>query len=136
MKPRHRAEPKWITEEILAIVHAQQIERYGGAHGILDENAVLGALNRAINRWSYDEKATLPDLAAVYLTSFAGSQGFTDGNKRTGLACALVFLGLNDLSLEVDRDDLYELTLRVATHQIKDAKLAEWFRKTVEAARG
>ncbi|MBK8058227.1 MAG: Fic family protein [Gemmatimonadetes bacterium] len=40
---------------------------------------------------SYDASADLADLAAAYLVGFARAQGFNDGNKRTGLACALVF---------------------------------------------
>ena len=127
-----RPEAKWITEEILQIIHAQQIERYGGLHGILDENVVLAALARPINRWSYDESADMADLAALYLLAFAGTQGFNDGNKRTGLACALVFLGLNDLSFDADADSLYDLCLRVATNQIKEAGVAEFFRKSIK----
>lgn len=123
-----RIEPRWITEEILQIIHSQQIERYGGTHGVLDENVVLGALARPIHRWTDDEKAELADLAAVYLTAFAGSQGFNDGNKRTGLACALVFLGLNDCAINADDSgEVYELVLKVATNQITDDEVCRWF---------
>ncbi len=121
-------EPKWITDEILVIIHAQQIERYGGLHGVLDKNVVLAALARPIHHWSYDEDADLAQLAAVYLVAFAGTQGFNDGNKRTGLACALVFLALNDAELRADADELYELTLKVATKKIKESGVATWIR--------
>jgi len=126
---KKKKEPKWLTEEMLFIIHAQQIERYGGVHGVLDENAVLAALQRPINRWSYEKSVDFADLAALYLVAFAGTQGFNDGNKRTGLACAFVFLGLNSVSFEADATELYELTLRVATHQIGDKAAAIWFRK-------
>lgn len=91
-------EPRWITEESLFVIHAQQVERYGGLHGVLDKNAVLAALQRPINRWQYEDSVDFADLAALYLVAFAGAQGFNDGNKRTGLACALVFLGLNSVN--------------------------------------
>ena len=94
-------EPRGLTEPTLLAIHAQQIERYGGAHGVMDENVVLSALARPINRWSYDSNVDLADLAAAYLVGFARSQGFSDGNKRTGLACALVFLALNGAPLHV-----------------------------------
>jgi death-on-curing protein len=123
-----KKEPKWLTEEILFIIHAQQIERYGGAHGVLDENVVLAALQRPINRWSHEKSVDFADLAALYLVAFAGTQGFNDGNKRTGLACALVVLALNSVRFEPDATELYELTLRVATHQIGDNDAAIWFR--------
>jgi death on curing protein len=127
-----RKEPKWLTEEILFIIHAQQIERYGGAHGVLDENVVLAALQRPINRWSYEKSVDFADLAALYLVAFAGTQGFNDGNKRTGLACALVILALNSVSFDADATEPYELTLRVATHQIGDPDAAIWFRKRLK----
>jgi death-on-curing protein len=127
-----REEPRWISEEILFVIHAQQVERYGGSHGVLDKNVVLGALHRPINRWAYEDSVDFADLAACYLVAFAGSQGFNDGNKRTGLACALVFLGLNSVSFEADAEDLYDLTLRVATRQIGDNDVAIWFRQRIE----
>ncbi|HKK92306.1 MAG TPA: Fic family protein [Longimicrobiales bacterium] len=67
-------------------IHARQVERYGGAHGVLDENIVRSAPARPRHRWSYDEEADLADLAATYLVGFSRSQGFRDGNERTALA--------------------------------------------------
>lgn len=127
-----RKEPQWISEEMLFLIHAQQVERYGGMHGVLDENIVLAALQRPINRWAYEKSVDLADLAGRYLVAFAGTQGFKDGNKRTGLACALVFLGLNSAIFEADVEELYELTLRVATHQIGDNDVAIWFRQRIK----
>jgi death on curing protein len=127
-----RKEPRWIKEETLFVIHAQQVERFGGSHGVLDKNVLLAALQRPINRWAYKKSVDFADLAAVYLVAFAGTQGFNDGNKRTGLACALVFLGLNSVSFDADATDLYDLTLRVATHQIGDSDAAIWFRQRIE----
>jgi death on curing protein len=121
-------EPRWLTEPTLLAIHAQQIERYGGAHGILDENVVLSALARPINRWSYEPSADLADLAAAYLLGFARSQGFSDGNKRTGLACALVFLALNGATLHVPPAELYALAMSVANNEAEDAAVAAYFR--------
>lgn len=125
-------EPQWITEESLFVLHAQQVERYGGLHGVLDQNVVLAALHRPINRWAYDKSVDFADLAALYLVAFAGTQGFNDGNKRTGLACALVFLELNGVSFEADPQELYELVLRVATHQVGDKDVGIWFRQRIK----
>jgi death-on-curing protein len=72
-------EPRWLTEPVLLAIHAQQIERYGGAHGVLDQNVVRSALARPIHRWAFDDEADLADLAAAYLVGFARSQGFNGG---------------------------------------------------------
>ena len=124
-------EPRWITEESLFVIHAQQVERYGGLHGVRDKNVVLAAFHRPLNRWHYEDPVDFADLAGLYLLAFAGTQGFNDGNKRTGLACALVFLGLNSVRFEAESKELLELTLRVATHQIGDKDAATWFRQRI-----
>jgi death-on-curing protein len=121
-------EPRWLSESTLFAIHAQQIERYGGAHGVLDQNVVRSALARAINRWAYDPDADLADLASAYLVGFARSQGFNDGNKRTGLACALVFLALNNAALHVAPAELYALTMSIATGTADDKVVASYLR--------
>ena len=113
-------------------IHAQQIERYGGAHGVRDENVVLSALGRAMNKRAYDPSADLADLAAAYLVGFARSQGFTDGNKRTGLACALVFLAVNGSRLHAPPRELYALTMAAATGQADDTVVAAVLRERLK----
>lgn len=117
---------------MLLAMHAQPIERFGGAHGVIDQNVVLSALARPRHRWAYDEGADLADLAAAYLVGFARSRGFRDGNKRTGLSTALVFLGLNgvmlDVMLDVPPGELYSLTMAIATGQGDDEMAASYFR--------
>lgn len=121
-------EPRWITEAMLMGIHARQIERYGGAHGVLDPNVVGSALARPRQRWAYDEESDLADLAAAYLVGFARAQGFNDGNKRTALAAALVFLALNGFELHVPGAELYALTMRIATNEADDEVVAAYLR--------
>ncbi|MGQ0714860.1 MAG: type II toxin-antitoxin system death-on-curing family toxin [Gemmatimonadaceae bacterium] len=121
-------EPTWITEPILLGLHAQQIERYGGKHGVVDKNVVLSALARPRQRWAYDPDPDLADLAAAYLLGFARSQGFSDGNKRTGLACALVFLHINGAPLHAPPPELYALTMGAATGRADDRVASAYFR--------
>ena len=123
-----RDEPRWLTEPILMAIHARQVERYGGAHGVVDENVVGSALARPRHRWAYDQDADLADLAAAYLIGFARTQGFRDGNKRTGLACALVFLRLNGRALHVPPEELYALCMQAATGKADDEIVAAYLR--------
>jgi death on curing protein len=123
------AEPIWLEEAELLAIHSQQIERYGGTHGILDRNVVLSALARPIQVFTYEANADIPRLAAAYLVGFARAQGFSDGNKRTGLACALVFLGLNGWSLGAPPDELYAITMAVANGEVGDDAVAVFMRR-------
>jgi death on curing protein len=109
-------------------IHARQVERYGGAHGVLNENVVRSPLARPRHLHAHDEEADLASFAASYLVGFAGSQGFRDGNKRTALACALVFLMLNGQELHVAPRELLALTVRVATGEADDRVVAAYFR--------
>jgi len=122
-------EPRWLAETMLLAIHARQIERYGGAHGVLDKNGVRSALARPLQRWAYDEDSDLADFAAAYLVGFARSQGFNDGNKRTGLACALVFLSLNGKTTHVPPKELYALTMRAAVGRADDQDVAVYLRE-------
>jgi len=127
-------EPTWIAEPALFAMHAQQIERYGGLHGILDGNVVRSALAKPINKWAHDRRCDMADLAAAYLMGFAGSQAFNDGSKRTGVACALVFLAINGISVDnVSPDALEELTVRVATNEADAEEAAKFFRSQLIA---
>ena len=113
---------------MLLAIHAQQIERYGGAHGVRDKGVVLSSLACPINRRAYDPDADFADLAAAYLTGFARPQGFNDGNKRTALASTLVFVAINGLSIHVPPVELYELTMSAAIGKADDVSVAAYVR--------
>lgn len=83
-------------------------------------------------RAASDEDADLADLAASYLKGFARAQGFSDGNKRTGLACALVLLALNGHALHVPPPELFALVMKVATNDADDAVVAAYFQTRMQ----
>jgi death-on-curing protein len=127
-------EPLWIDPETLYLIHAQELERFGGSPGVLDRGVVESALNRPVNRWHYGgPEVDLADLAAAYLYGLAQSQGFVDGNKRTGLAAALVFLAVNGRRLRVPGEDLYQLVMSVADERVRmtEKAVAAWFRERI-----
>lgn len=132
MAHRITEEPTWITESALLAMHARHVERFGGTHGIVDVNVILSALARPIQRWAYDPDADMADLAAAYLVGFARSQGFVDGNKRTGLGCALAFLDVNGHATDFDQDGLYAITMAVAEGTADDAAVAAFLRGMAE----
>lgn len=121
--------PAFLTlDEVLAL-HADQIERYGGAPGVRDVALLESAV--AAPRATFDGRllhATVPEMAAAYLFHLAQNHPFVDGNKRAALAAAIAFLGLNGLWLEVDPDVLVETVLGVARGEVTKAGLAEFLR--------
>ncbi len=62
------------------------------------------------------------------MESLIKSHPFVDGNKRTAITAAGIFLQRNGWRLEASQDDLYRFTMAMATGRegVKDAE--EWFR--------
>ncbi len=128
-RPARRSEPRWLSLEAVLALHSQQVDRFGGRHGVLDPGAVESAVARPRNRFHYDEDADLADLTAAYLFGFAAKQGFVDGNKRIGVAAMLVFLAVNHRALHVPPGELYALAMDVANGRITEPQIAEWIRR-------
>lgn len=116
-------------DEVLGI-HADQIRRYGGSPGLRDLRLLQSALGMPETTFEGEFlHGTLFEKAAAYLFHIARNHPFLDGNKRTALMCALVFLGLNDRRLEADPKALYELVDGVATGSMDKAEVAVFLRR-------
>lgn len=118
-------EPAFLTlAEVLAI-HQDQIERYGGTHGVRDmgllESAV--AMPQATFGGTYLHDS-LFEKAAAYAYHIAENQPFLDGNKRAALASALLFLDMNGIPLDDPKGRLYGAMIEVGTRRLDKAGLA------------
>jgi death on curing protein len=83
--------------EVLAI-HQDQIERYGGSHGVRDAGQLEAALYRPQTGY-YTEGF---DKAAALWESLGQNHPFIDGNKRTAFAAMVTFLAINGIELTAD----------------------------------
>ena len=109
-------EPIFLELADVLIVHVDQIERYGGKAGVRD----IGLLQSAIampqgsfgGEWLHRD---LYEMAAAYAFHLCRNHPFFDGNKRTALACALVFLELNGISLNDPENRLHQAMLDVVS---------------------
>ena len=71
-------------------------------------------------------------MAAAYAFHIAQNQPFLDGNKRTGLLSALVFLDLNGIQV-VERDnEFYDAMIGLATGILSKEGLADLLRSRSE----
>ena len=84
-------EPEFLTREIVDAIHEDQIDTFGGLHGVRDENALESAIAAAQNVYYYGG-GDIYEVAAAYGFHLSESQAYFDGNKRTGVQAALVFL--------------------------------------------
>src|ERR1700761_6645913 len=90
--------------EVLAI-HADQIDRYGGAHGVRD----AGLLEAALFRPQTGYYADLIEQAAALWESLAQNHAFIDGNKRVAFAATYTFLAINGIWLTAEAQETYDL---------------------------
>lgn len=128
MTRRLATEPRWLSETTVLAVHAQLVERYGGQHGVRDEGLLYTLLAKPRQRWNYDENADLAFLASTYLTGLSRAHAFEAANKRTALACTLLFLQLNNSHLNTPPSDLLRLVLHSSTHHSYDQAAATTLR--------
>ena len=106
-------------EAVLAI-HAEVLAAHGGLRGLRDRGLLESAV--AAPQASFGGKPLMRDvveIAAAYLYYLCRNHPFADGNKRTALAAALVFLEANgrlpDAGLPSRRIDGWEaLVVEVA----------------------
>ena len=130
------AEPLFLTlDEVLAI-HADQIRRHGGRHGVRDVGLLGSAL--AMPQATFGGvylHTSLAEMAAAYLFHVAQNHPFVDGNKRAALASALAFLWLDDRRLEAGDDELTELVMGLAAGRVGKADAAVFFSAHLHLAR-
>jgi len=113
--------------EVLAM-HADQIERYGGSHGVRDQ----GLLEAALYRPQTGYYADLIEEAAALWESLGQNHPFIDGNKRTAFAATYTFLAINGARLTAEAQETYVfLDALYEANQFSFDKLVLWLRSHV-----
>ena len=113
------SEPEFLTVEDVTEIHHEQLAAYGGATGIRDQALLESAV--AMPQASFDEAylhEDLPHMAAAYAFHIAQNQPFLDGNKRTGLVAALVFLDLNSVTVLDPQEKLYDAMIAISERRM------------------
>jgi death on curing protein len=120
-------EPIWITYEQAIAIHSRQLRRFGGAPGLRDEGMLRSALERPINKWTY-EQAPLPELAAAYAFGLAKNHAFVDGNKRIAFMAMMTFLHKNGVPFAPDQAEATKIILSLAAGEVSEESLTRWIR--------
>jgi death on curing protein len=120
----------WLDRNMVEAFHAESLARFGGADGLRDEGLMLSALARPENIHAYDESSDIFALAAAYCAGIVKNHPFIDGNKRTGLLAAIVFLGMNDITFEFEEAEIVVMIYGLAAGEVAEAGIAAWLRKS------
>lgn len=121
-------DPIFLTIDDVIEMHADQIDRYGGTHGLRDraglESAIATPQATFAGVWLHD---SIPAMAAAYLFHLCQNHAFLDGNKRIGANASITFLFMNGWDLTLDEKDLVGLVLGVAAGVIDKNRLTAVF---------
>ena len=120
-------EPVWLRRDVILAVHDEQLAEHGGAHGLRDGGLLDSALARPQHLLSYGDP-DVSELAAAYGWGIARNHPFVDGNKRTALVAAELFLVLNGYELQADDADCVVTVLSVAAGEMAEDDFAAWIR--------
>jgi len=118
-------EPIWIDLEVVLAIHDEQLAEHGGQAGVRDRGLLESALARPQNQFAYGEHA-LPRLAASYSFGISRNHPFLDGNKRTSLVIAELFLDLNGVELTASDAECVTTFLALASGELSEDELTQW----------
>lgn len=122
----------WLLDDVVMRLHDEQLSEHGGLAGVRDFGAVQSALARPLNLLSYENCEDVAQLAAAYAYGIARNHGFADGNKRTALVVADMFLMLNGYELSSSPAENVITILGVADGSMSENELAIWFQGNIK----
>ena len=122
--------PRFLSVADVLQLHDDTILTEGGAIGLRDlallDSAVAMPMQQIGSGYLHDDLAA---QAAAYLFHIAKNHAFVDGNKRTAVLSALVFLRANSVERLPDPTALESITLGVVENAVSKEQLTDWFRE-------
>ncbi len=122
--------PRFLHKHTVLDIHDAQIAEHGGDPGVRDEGLLESALAQPMTKFGGEYlHQDLFEMAAAYVFHLANNHAFVDGNKRTGLAAALVFLDANGYEVAGQGTELADMVLEMIERKGDKAWVAEQLRE-------
>lgn len=111
-------------------IHDRILEVSGGLNGIRDNGLLESAVNKphthifGIERYknTYTKAASLLESIAIY-------HPFNDGNKRTAMAIADLYLYFNGFQIEYTNEEYEKFMLTVVNKRLTIKQIANWLKE-------
>ena len=123
---------RWVSREVLLLLHDESLAEHGGAGGTRDEGLLESALARPLHLVAYGAP-DVADLAAAYGLGLAKNHPFVDGNKRAAFLAVGLFLMVNGHRLRASQVEATLTMLELAAGHLNEADFAQWIRDHIEA---
>lgn len=125
----------FLTSQQILFIHYRLIETTGGSHGVRDLGALQAATARPLATFGGDDLYPDPFAkAAALMESIIKNHPFVDGNKRTAITAAGIFLRRHGFRIEAGQEELFEFTMKMATSELVAKDAEKWLRKNVRKA--
>lgn len=122
-------EPVWLTATQVKLMQSEAIRLFGGLEGVRDEGLLESALGKPQHVWTYQERCTLFDLAAAYVSGTAKNHPFLDGNKRAALLAVRAFLFRNGFHFDPVQVETVTMMEGLAAGRVDTDTFASWTEK-------
>jgi len=118
----------YLSAEQVLFIHSRLVDTTGGTHGIRD----IGLLQSSVERpkATFEGKDLYPDVfhkASALMESLIKNHPFIDGNKRTAITAAGIFLQINGHPLNTSQQNLERFTLKMAAGKVSLRDASKWF---------
>lgn len=124
---------KILTKRQILLLHTALIGQSGGSDGIRDAGLLDSAIHAPFQTFADQELyPSLLEKAARLGFGLICNHPFVDGNKRIGTHAMLVFLDINQISLNYEDKDLIETILAVASGTLDYNGLLSWLQCHIE----
>ena len=127
---------QYLTAEDILRAHSAVIDETGGSHGLRDRHAI--ATLEELPKQQAFGKELYPGMyqkAALYIRNLIFSHPFIDGNKRTAMTAADIFLQLNEYHISVEKGGVESFALSVIEKKLGIADIAKWLKNNTKKIR-
>ena len=118
---------RYLSAEDILEIHSLLIDETGGSHGVRDLGLVQSAASSPLQVvYGKELYVTVYQKAAVYARIITQHHPFLDGNRRTGITAALVFLEDNGFAAKIESGEIEACALSIAAKKFDIEEIAKW----------
>lgn len=117
----------FLDSERVTEIHDLIIRETGGASGTLFKGTLDFCIQRhRIYLYGFEIFPDVFQKAAALMHCIILFHPFVDGNKRTGIVVANIFLGNNSYRLHVETSEAISFTIKIAESNAEILEIAQW----------
>ncbi len=119
----------YLSEAEIIAINEEMVAKFGGLHGVRDLHMLSSAVGRPQMSVGFqDAYKTIFDKAAAMFNSIINNHPFLDGNKRTSLLSAVVFIEHNGWTVQFRRKEAVKFTRKAHNQDYTVEQISQWLR--------